>query len=205
MKYLDFYNLFKNRPLIDVREVKNIFSDFNSRRFYEWQKKGYIKKLSNLFYIFSNKTINENEKYFISNKLTEPSYVSMESALSIYDLIPETVFLTTCITTRKTKMIQTSIGNFQYRSIKENLFFGYKLVENSGVIYKIAEPEKAILDFLYLRSDIRNDNDIFELRINREIYQEIIDREKLERYLKEFNSNTLTNKINKLTQYVKHQ
>ena len=39
MKYIDFNNAFKNRLLIDVREVRQIFPDFESRRFYEWQKK----------------------------------------------------------------------------------------------------------------------------------------------------------------------
>ncbi|HAI74019.1 MAG TPA: hypothetical protein DCS28_03460 [Candidatus Moranbacteria bacterium] len=203
MKYLDFYNTFKNRALIDMREVKNIFPDFESRRFYEWQKKGYIKKLFNLFYVFADKTIDENENYFISNKLVEPSYVSMESALRIYNLIPEVVFLTTCIATRKTRMLETSIGNFQYRSIKENLFFGYKIVNNGNVAYKIAEPEKAILDFLYLRSDIRTEDDISELRLNEEIYHELINQEKLKKYLKEFNSNTLSKKIKRLNKVIK--
>ena len=204
MKYLDFYNTFKNRLLIDVREVRSLFPDFDSRRFYEWQKKGYIKKLSNLFYIFTDadKMIRESEYYFISNKLVEPSYVSMESALRTYNLIPEVVFLTTCITTRKTKMIETPIGNFQYRSIKENLFFGYNLVD-FRLAYKMAEPEKAILDFLYLRSDIQNENDIAELRLNEEVYHEIIDQEKIKRYLKEFDSNTLNKKIKKLNKVLK--
>jgi len=203
MKYIDFYNQFKNRTLIDVREVRNLFPDFDSRRFYEWQKKAYIKKLSNLFYVFSNNPLDENEHYLIANRLVEPSYVSTESALRAYNLIPEIVFLTTCITTRKTRFLETPIGNFQYHSIKESLFFGYKLVDTNSAVYKIAEPEKALLDFLYLRSDLRNENDFAELRLNVEIYHKLIDQNKLKRYLEAFHSPTLKKKINKLNKVLK--
>ena len=200
MKYIDFNNAFKNRLLIDVREVRQIFPDFESRRFYEWQKKGYIKKLSRLFYVFSDRNINEAENNFIANKLLEPSYISLESALRYYNLIPEVVFLTTSVTTRKTKLLKTPIGDFQYRKVKEKLFFGYRIINAGQIAYKIADPEKALLDFLYLRSDIKSEGDIFELRINGESYREVIDQNKLKQYLGVFNSKALNKKIDKLTE-----
>jgi len=203
MKYIDFQNVFNNRTLIDVREVKNIFPDFESRRFFEWQKKGYIKKITKLFYVFADKKINENEICFIANKLLEPSYLSLEYALRFYNLIPEMVYFITSITTRKTKMIETSVANFQYRSVKENLFFGYKIIEIGGVSYRIAEPEKALLDFLYLRSDINDMNDIEELRINKEVFHEIIDQEKLKKHAEGFNSKVLFQKIIKINKIMK--
>lgn len=203
MKYIDFQNTFKNRALIDVREVKSIFPDFESRRFYEWQKKGYIKKLSKLFYIFADKNLNENDLCFIANKLLEPSYLSLEYALRYYNLIPEMVYMLTSVTTRKTKMMETLAGNFRYQSVKENLFFGYKIVEMNGVSFKIAEPEKALLDFLYLKSDIRNENDLAELRINEDIFQEIVNREKIEKYAKIFNSKVLLQKTIKIFKIIK--
>ena len=200
MKYIDFNNAFKNRLLIDVREVRQIFPDFESRRFYEWQKKGYIKKLSRLFYVFSDRNINEVENNFIANKLLEPSYISLESALRYYNLIPEVVFLTTSVTTRKTKLLKTPIGDFQYRKVKEKLFFGYRIINAGQIAYKIADPEKALLDFLYLRSDIKSEGDIFELRINGESYREVIDQNKLKQYMEAFNSKALNKKIDQLTE-----
>lgn len=203
MKYIDFQNTFSNRILIDVREVKNIFPDFESRRFYEWQKKGYIKKLTKLFYVFTDKNLNDNDLCFIANKLLEPSYLSLEYALRHYSLIPEMVFMLTSITTRKTKQIETSIANFKYQAVKEDLFFGYKIIEIGGVSYKIAEPEKTLLDFLYLRSDIKNMNDIFELRLNEDVFKEIINKEKLNQYAQRFNSKILFQKIIKLYKIMK--
>ncbi len=198
MKYINFQNTFKNRPLIDIREVKNIFPDFNSRRFYEWQKKGYIKKLTNSFYIFSDHNPNESETCFIANKLLEPSYLSLEYALRYYNLIPEIVYSITSVTTKKTKTIQTVFHNFRYQTVKIPLFFAYKIIELNKTAFKIAEPEKALLDFLYLRSDLKNKDDLEELRINRDVFKEIIDVKKMEKYLKLFNSVTLTAKIKKL-------
>lgn len=198
MKYTDFNSAFKDRPLIDVREVRQVFPDFESRRFYEWQKKGYIKKLSKLFYIFSDRRIDEAENNFIANKLLEPSYISLESALRYYNLIPETVFLITSVTARKTKLLKTPIGDFQYRKVKEKSFFGYRIVNAGQMAYKMADPEKALLDLLYLRSDIKSENDLFELRINEEVYREIIDQNKLRRYSEAFGSGALNKKADKL-------
>lgn len=198
MKYVDFQKAFSKRVLIDVREVKSVFPDFESRRFYEWQKKGYITKITKLFYVFTDKKASEAEICFIANKLLEPSYISLEYALRYYNLIPEIVYLITSVGSRKTKMIKSSTGNFSYRVIKESLFFGYKIIEIGGVSFKIAEPEKALLDFLYLRSDIRNEDDIEELRINWDVFHEIIDPEKLAEYAKAFNSKVLFQKIIKI-------
>lgn len=198
MKYLDFQKTFASRPLIDIREVKNIFPEYTPRRFYEWQKKGYLKKIVNSFYVFADKNLSGGELCFIANKLVEPSYLSLEYALSYYNLIPETVYLITNITTRKTKIIKTPISNFQYRSLKENLFFAYKITELNGISFKFAEPEKALLDFLYLRSDLKNTDDLEELRINGDIFKEIIDQKKIKQYLTVFNSPSLSNKVSKL-------
>ncbi len=195
MKYINFYNQFKDYLVITLIDVKNIYPDFDHRRLYEWQKKGYIKKIVNNFYVFTDKEFNEADLNFIANKLYEPSYLSMEYALNYYSLIPEIVFWRTSVTSRKTKRVETSIGNFYYQKIKSNLLFGYKLIKIDKAAFKIAEPEKALLDFLYLRKDIKDADGLRELRLNEEIYQEIINQKKLNSYLKMFNSKKLNKKI----------
>ncbi len=203
MKYIDFYNHFKEYPIIHLSDIKNVESDFDHRRLYEWQKKHYLKKVANNFYIFADKQLSDFEMNFISNKLYEPSYLSFEYALSYYNLIPETVFLYTSVTTRKTRIIKSEIGNFAYRNIKTGLFFGYRLVKNEKISFKIADPEKALLDFLYFRSDIINENDIYELRISKETFKEIMNYNKLNNYLKKFGSKKLDQKIKLINAYVK--
>lgn len=199
MKYLDFYNLFKNRALIDIRELRLIMPSFDSRRLFEWHKKAYIKKIARLFYVFSDRPISDFERFHIANKLVEPSYISNESALRYYDLIPEMVYVQTSVTSRKTRLIDSPIGSFQYRSIKENLMFGYRLVRTDAITFKMADPEKALLDFFYLRSDINDNDSIEELRLNAEIYRSLIDQDKLKSYLAVFDSPTLNQKVDLLT------
>lgn len=203
MKYLDFLEKFQTYPVITLADIRTVFPTFNPRRLYEWQKTNKIKKISNGFYVFSDKKLNEVETCFIANKLREPSYISLEYALSYYSLIPETVFLRTNITTKKTAFIKSAIGDFSYRSIKENLFFGYTIKEMGGIKFKIAEPEKALLDFLYLRSDIKNLPDIESLRINKDSFQERVSEEKLDFYTKKFQSPTLKRKVKTLKDYIK--
>ena len=202
MKYIDFYNHFKEYPIIHLSDIKNAESDFDHRRLYEWQKKHYLKKVANNFYIFADKQLSDFEMNFISNKLYEPSYLSFEYSLSYYDLIPETVFLYTSVTTKKTRIIKSEIGNFSYRNIKTELFFGYRLIKNEKISFKIADPEKALLDFLYFRSDIVNKNDVYELRLNKEVFKETIGCGKLNNYLRKFNSKKITQKIKLINAYV---
>jgi len=202
MKYIDFLNKFKDSGIIDLSNIRTIFPDFNSRRLYEWQKSGKIKKVSNGYYIFADKKLLENDVNLIANKLYEPSYLSLEYALNYYSLIPEAVFVKTSISPKKTTKRETAVGNFSYRSVKENLFFGYTLKGEENSRFKIAEPEKALLDFLYLRADIKNLADIESLRINKERYREIINEEKLNTYLKQFDSKTLNKKIEILKDYI---
>ncbi len=203
MKYIDFFNKFKDFLIIDLNNIKTVFPDFNSRRLYEWQKTNKLKKIKNGSYVFSDKNFDESEVNFISNRLREPSYISLEYALSYYGLIPETVFVRTSITTKKTTFVKSVIGNFNYRSIKENLFFGYVMTGRGNSQFKIAEPEKALLDFLYLRADIKNLADIESLRLNKERYIEIISEEKLSTYLEQFKSLTLNRKIKILKDNIK--
>ena len=197
MKFIEFQEKFKDRVLIDLREVAGVFADFDHRRIYEWQKRGYIKKLINNFYVFAKKDFTQAEVSFIANKLVEPSYISLESALRYYNLIPETVYLNTCITTRKTRMIKSAVGNFQYRSLKKELFFGYKLVNQDALVYRIAEPEKAVLDFLYLRADIKSLDALKELRLNQDEWGRQIDKKKIEAYARVFESRALFDKLKK--------
>jgi len=203
MKYIDFYRHFNSYPVVQLADVKNIESDFDHRRLYEWQKKGYLNKVISNYYVFVDKKLSDFEMNFIANKLYQPSYLSLEYALRFYNLIPETVFLYTCVTTKKTRQIKSKIGNFSYRSVKEKLFFGYQIMREGNFSFKIAEPEKALLDFLYLRSDIKNEDDVYELRINKEVFREIIDQKKIDNYLQKFNSEQLIKKMKLVSKYVK--
>ena len=94
--------------------------------------------------------------FLLANHLRKSSYVSLQSALSHYGMIPEFVPVTTSVTIGRPEELQTPLGRFVFRHVKKKAFFGYTRTEISrGQFVFLASPEKALLDLLYLtqRSD----------------------------------------------------
>ena len=86
----------------------------------------------------------------IANFLYGPSYVSCESALSYYGLIPEYVANVVSVNTKRTKTFDTEIASFFYRKIPESAFASGYLRRKNIQYVLLATPEKALLDKLYL-------------------------------------------------------
>jgi predicted transcriptional regulator of viral defense system len=82
----------------------------------------------------------------IANELYYPSYLSFESALSRYGVLSQIPFTLTFATNRRSKKIVLGNREVEYSQLKDKLFFGYKLLNG----FYIAEPEKALLDQLYM-------------------------------------------------------
>ncbi len=89
--------------------------------------------------------------FVVANRMVRGSYVSLQSALAYYGLIPEVVPVVTSVTTARPGRWETPLGAYEFRHIKADLFFGYHLVEvNPGQRAFVATPEKALLDLAYL-------------------------------------------------------
>jgi predicted transcriptional regulator of viral defense system len=202
MNYTEFRDKMNVFPVFSVREIEKHFPGFDSRRLVEWQDKGYIKKLRNRYYYFSEQTITEPFSYYTANEIYRPSYISLESALSHYNVIPEGVFQITSCTSRKTNSFQTPAGNFAYRHLKPSLFFGYRLEKWGNHRYAIAEPEKAVIDFLYLHSELKETEDIEALRWNTEEIKRQISVEKLNNYETYIGSSALSWRLTNLKSYL---
>lgn len=90
--------------------------------------------------------------FLIANQLVRPSYVSLQSALAFYGLIPEYVPLTTSITSDRPQELSTSLGSYQFKRVRTDRFFAFYLEDlGEGQSAYLAEPEKALLDLVYLR------------------------------------------------------
>jgi len=202
MKYNQFRDKMKPFPCFSIREIEKYFPDFDSRRLVEWQNKGYIIKLRNRYYCFSDQQIDESFLFFTANEIYPPSYVSLESAMSYYGFIPEGVFQITSCSTLKTKSFETSVGNFSFRRIKPSLFFGYQLKQWGGHRYAIATPEKTLIDYLYLHPEINETDDIDALRWNAIEINHRISFDKLGRYEAHINSPSLRQRLKTLKSYL---
>ena len=195
MRYLEFRDKFSDFIVFTQRQIKQLEPDFNDGLLYRWQKKGYIKKICKGHYIFCEQKIDELILFHLANKIYEPSYISMEQAFSYYNLIPETVYGITSISTKKTQIIKSSVATFYYNNLKPDLFWGYKLISYDGINIKIAEIEKCILDYLKLKAHINSTEQFRGLRIDLENLRKQVDLEKFYSYLDKFKNKTLNKKV----------
>lgn len=154
MNYIQFKNRVQNLPLIISRDVVRLErnSQIIRNQFNRWQAKGLIVRLKRGVYLLNKDDRKVNpSRNFIANQLHGPSYVSLEYALNFYGLIPERVSDVTSVTTKKTMRFKNDLGVFVYQHIKPDAFRGFKKIEDeSGLSFFAAEPEKAVVDFLYL-------------------------------------------------------
>lgn len=195
-----FRRKFKDFVVIPVSEIHKAFPDFNAKNLINWQKQGYLIKVRNRFYMSSEVEVDEQVLFHIANKIYDPSYVSMESALNVYGIIPEGVYSVQSVSTRKTNAFNTKVASFNYQTIKKDLYFGYRLIQRDTFTYRMASLEKAVLDFLYLRPDICDEQSIEGLRWNKDALA-LLDEPKLQQYLKVYNSPTLRQKVKALNRY----
>lgn len=157
-----------------------------------WVKSGNIIKLKNGLYVFSDK-VDDIKNEHIAFYLYQPSYISLEWALSKYGLIPEMVYNCTSITAKPTRIFKNKFGVFSYRSVKKELFFGYEKINNDSQVYLMAEPEKALFDYAYLNaSKIKDRGDIEELRLN-EFTIKDLNQKKLKTYFQAAKSKKIMN------------
>lgn len=202
MHYIDFKEKLRGFVVFSLNDIKKIQTNFDARRLNEWINKGYIKNIRRGFYIFSDISINEQVLFLIANTIYQPSYISLEMALSLHKLIPEAVYGITSVTSKKTNHFDTTSGSFIYRHIKPELLFGYELREYANHRYLVADIEKTILDYLYLNPNIHSQKDFAALRFNRDEFKSKADINKFRKYLAAFRSQALTNRADRFIHYL---
>lgn len=117
-----------------------------------WTKKGMVLRLKNGVYkIQFPEGGPDLPDLYIANKIYEPSYVSLETALSFYSIIPDVAVQVTSVTTRQTKIFKNNFGVFSYTSCKNEGYIGYKILLYENFKIYIAEEEKALVDFIYFK------------------------------------------------------
>ncbi|PIU36746.1 hypothetical protein COS77_01530 [Candidatus Roizmanbacteria bacterium CG06_land_8_20_14_3_00_34_14] len=152
-KYIDLLKWFPNDNEQTIKQ--NLKS---------WVKKESLERIIKGIYKLKETEI--KEEFLLASYLNQNSYISLESALSFYGMIPEYSYSITSVTTKKTKKFTTNYGVFSYRKIKSDLFFGFKLITGDHYLYQIATPEKALFDFIYLNQREINTSDYFkEMRL----------------------------------------
>ncbi|MDR3244927.1 MAG: hypothetical protein LBT50_00660 [Prevotellaceae bacterium] len=124
----------------------------------ELERKGLVIRIKRDLYVVSQKVHNQEiSSELVANHLYGPSYVSLESALAYYGLIPERVFVMRSVCMKLRKQYETSIGHFEYVKIPEKYYpigVNQEIIDNSYSVL-IATPEKALCDKIILTPHIR--------------------------------------------------
>ncbi|MDH8701700.1 putative transcriptional regulator of viral defense system [Dysgonomonadaceae bacterium PH5-43] len=138
---------------IDYAVLRSLYSNyrFPQNKIANLEQEGKIIRLKRGLYVVSpdvSKQLLSVE--LISNHIYGPSYVSMESALSYYGLIPEQVYNVRSMTINRSKKFENSIGNFEYITVNKNYYsIGIKQqTVESKYTFLIATPEKALCDMI---------------------------------------------------------
>ena len=116
-----------------------------------WKKNGWIYPLKRGLYELAYPKDFSIPDLHIANRLYSPSYISLETALSNYSIIPEVSMAVTSVTTKPTRRFKNKHGLFIYRSVKPEAFMGYYIEKAGNFEFLIAEPEKALMDYSYFR------------------------------------------------------
>jgi len=149
----------------DMKRILGVSQGALRMIIWRYTRKGALIKIRRGLYALKG---SEPSAFYLANKIYSPSYVSFESALSYYHIIPETVYTVTSATARTTRNFSAMGREFSYRRIKKDAYGGFRPEKIAGDTVLIAEPEKAYADYLYFvflrksgmndRADTRNLN-----------------------------------------------
>jgi len=152
----------KNIGVIPVNTdiLYSLYSDLNhpDKKLIELERKGLVIRVKKNLYVVSQKVHDQKiSRELVANHLYRPSYVSLETALAFYGLIPERVYSVRSVCTKLHKKYDTPLGNFEFIKMPENYFsigIRQEIVENQYA-FLIATPTKAICDMIVATPNLR--------------------------------------------------
>lgn len=100
--------------------------------------------------IFWNALTKNSSARDVLHLLREDAYVSLETVLQESGVSTQVPVALTCVTTEREGEVRSKSIEITFRHISPKLFWGFKPKRTAYGSYNLAEPEKAILDWIYL-------------------------------------------------------
>jgi len=197
MNFLEFKDQMFGLGCFNIHQVYAWKPDFDRNNLTRWTKKGYLIRLRQGYFAFSEYRGKSDYAFYFANRIYRPSYISLHTALAFYGMIPEAVTQITSITSLKTISFINDFGEYTYRNVKESLMFGYELKPMGDKrTMQFATPEKAMLDLLYLYPAYNNRQEMEALRLDEDYLHNDLNKERLTEYLSGFQSKALDHRVN---------
>ena len=102
MKLLEFKKQFDDFNVISYQNIKNVFGDVNTAQMSSWKQKGYLKSAKKGMYVLTDSQV---DILLMANELND-SYISLEFALSFYQIIPELTQVVTSVSNNRQEEIE---------------------------------------------------------------------------------------------------
>lgn len=148
MNFLKFQTELRPLLVFNSRDIRKVDPEFNPVNLHNWQSYPYLTKLGKGLYTFADYVIEKELLYFAANKIIDPSYISCESALSFYGILKMEDPIVS-VNPVKTYTYKSEYSGYKFHKTKPALMKDYSLVPHSQHYFKIATPEKAIVDFFF--------------------------------------------------------
>lgn len=163
-----------------------------------WTKSGRVYQLRRGLYMIAPPYQKvKPHSFLVANRLQRASYVSGQSALAFYGLIPEVVPVTLSVTAGRPERLETPLGVFEFRHIRPGLLRGYRMTDlGQGQQALVATPEKALLDLVYLQPGGDTPHYVRELRLQN---LERLDLDELHRQVEIFNTPKMRRAVEAIT------
>lgn len=130
--------------------------------------------------VYLNKLVRDPAAEDFIKLLRPNAYVSLESALNHWGLSTQSPVALTCVTTSKARVYRLAEFTISFREISKRLFWGFTEKQTRYSKYAIAEPEKALLDWIYLSLQAGLTPNLDEIQFKS------VDKQKLVKYAKKY-------------------
>lgn len=131
--------------LDDISKLFNVSEPNLKQALRRFKDKGIVSNLVKNRYLFELAS-EMSSQYKIANFLYQPSYISLETAMSLNGTIDQFPYSITSVTPRKSKEITYKGLVFNFTHVNGGLFTDYQKHND----YLIASDQKAIFDYFYL-------------------------------------------------------
>ena len=199
MNYLQFRKQMFDLACFNINQIYAWQPGFDRNNLSHWEKKGYIIRLRQGYFAFPEYKSKADYALYFANRIYRPSYISLHSALSFYGMIPESVFQISSVTSLKTAYFVNEFGEYSYKTIKEDLMFGYDLKPMAdGRTVQFATPEKALLDLLYLYPFYNTGKELEDLRLDEDYLHDDLNKDLLIDLCSQFKNKALDQRLKML-------
>jgi hypothetical protein len=144
-------------PVFTVEDVKRLEPEDNVRhcQMRRAMVRGDIIRIRRGYYTLNTEYQRGLPSGFVlAQKFVPDSYISMETALSDIQWIPEAVYVVGSTTNNKKQTLKTVYGLYLYYTIpQKDLYAGTVRNEYLGEYYREAKPLKALADYVYYRKE----------------------------------------------------